>query len=379
MRVGGKGTGDTAKTRQGNTRPRNSTTEYNRDQKTLDEKVLEGKLNRMRREGVSSEAVAIEHRTTRMRSSSLQGGLDNMMTNGSSAKKDDATRRMLSGAIDKCILFSGFSEEQRSLIIDVMCEVPTEREDVIIRQGEALVGSSSDNFYVVGEGQFDIYIDSSLADRTSASSAPQPPPPAGGGTVELVQQRFVGDTFGEIALMYNCPRQATVMCTSDKGTLWALQRRAYREINQGEQIQSIESMVQTIKNVELLKDLNEQQFSKIVDSFDVLSYKTGDRIVKMGEVGSEFFIILKGSVNCVDGAGKVVAALSRCDYFGERSLLKDEPRALNVDAATSVTLARVTRETFAEVLGPLSKVMDQHWESAKLAAMSEKPIWHYEV
>ena len=35
-----------------------------------------------------------------------------------------------------------------------------------------------------------------------------------------------GDTFGELALLYNCPRAATVTCDGDC-TLWALERNGF--------------------------------------------------------------------------------------------------------------------------------------------------------
>ena len=49
---------------------------------------------------------------------------------------------------------------------------------------------------------------------------------------ELVQRRGPADAFGELALMYNVPRQATVTCASDYANLWALQRSTYREVCQ---------------------------------------------------------------------------------------------------------------------------------------------------
>ena len=50
--------------------------------------------------------------------------------------------------------------------------------------------------------------------------------------MELVQKRGVGEAFGELALMYSVPRQATVTCVSDYAVLWALQRQVYRDVTQ---------------------------------------------------------------------------------------------------------------------------------------------------
>ena len=54
-------------------------------------------------------------------------------------------------------------------------------------------------------------------------------------------------------------------------------------------------------------------------------------------------------------------AWSGCDYFGERALLKDEPRAVHVDAITNVTLAKIARDTFTDILGSLQTLMEQQF------------------
>ena len=41
--------------------------------------------------------------------------------------------------------------------------------------------------------------------------------------------RNPGESFGELALLYNCPRAATVRCTRG-GTLWALDRATFRAV-----------------------------------------------------------------------------------------------------------------------------------------------------
>ena len=209
---------------------RSGTYTYNRSQKSLDDRLMDGSI-RGRREAVSAEAS---------RPKLLQ---QEKIIYGAISKKDAATRAMLHGAIEQSILFSGMTDEQRNLIVDVMVSVRTSRNDVVIRQGEDLSGGGSDNFYVVGEGQFDIYRDKRIAasDDTMAAFGLSDAPAASlsemaaydDGNVQLVQQRFLGDSFGEIALMYNCPRQATVMCVSDTATLWMLVADKYLGMGQG--------------------------------------------------------------------------------------------------------------------------------------------------
>lgn len=45
------------------------------------------------------------------------------------------------------------------------------------------------------------------------------------------------------------------------------------------------------------------------------------------------------------------------DYFGERALIKDEPRAANVQAVTECTVVSLDRHSFKRLLGPLEDIL----------------------
>ena len=55
-------------------------------------------------------------------------------------------------------------------------------------------------------------------------------------------------------------------------------------------------------------------------------------------------------------------------YFGERALLKSEPRAANVIAVSEVKVATIDRDSFIRLLGPLDTIlqrnMDQYMQHA---------------
>ena len=218
-----------------------TTFSYERSQKTLDDKVIEGLLERQgsrgRRAGVVGEntSAMVSRQSTRV-----------LMDAASQGAKDPATRAMLRKAIDGCILFNEMSESQRDLIIDVMVAVQTTRDEVVIQQGEMLSGGenkgenksenkgemlsggATDNFYVVGSGTFHIFRDMrannhaagwkppAISDAISESLASKMNlSPEEAKTVvtrfsswedlehvKLVQMRERGDAFGELGLMY---------------------------------------------------------------------------------------------------------------------------------------------------------------------------------
>jgi len=76
-----------------------------------------------------------------------------------------------------------------------------------------------------------------------------------------------------------------------------------------------------------------------------LSVEPGTIIVKQGDPGDRFYIIVEGQVE-VEVDGQRSATLGPGDHFGEIALLRDVPRTATVAAATPVVLYALEREDF---------------------------------
>lgn len=50
------------------------------------------------------------------------------------------------------------------------------------------------------------------------------------------------------------------------------------------------------------------------------------------------------------------------DYFGERALIRNEPRAANVIAVTDCALVSVDRHSFKRLMGPLDTILRRNME-----------------
>lgn len=70
-----------------------------------------------------------------------------------------------------------------------------------------------------------------------------------------------------------------------------------------------------------------------------MQFQAGNVILRKGDEGHVVFFIKEGSVDCTDigNGNKEVVTLQEGDYFGERALLRNEPRVANVTARTNVT------------------------------------------
>jgi NADH dehydrogenase len=94
---------------------------------------------------------------------------------------------------------------------------------------------------------------------------------------------------------------------------------------------------------------------------DVHHYEPGETIVKKGQVGREFYIILKGEVEIVGAGNEVVAKLGEREVFGEKALLEDTPRTATARSVGAVDLLVMSRSDFRSMVTSFP-VLDDYFE-----------------
>ena len=103
--------------------------------------------------------------------------------------------------------------------------------------------------------------------------------------------------------------------------------------------------------VPLFEGLTKKQLRKVTDLADVGRFMAGARLVKQGDIGDSFYVVLTGQAKVVV-SGRTVNRLLPGEHFGEISLLDGKPRTASVVAETEMTLVIITQKDF---LGLLAK------------------------
>jgi cAMP-dependent protein kinase regulator len=208
-------------------------------------------------------------------------------------------------------------------------------------------GDQGDFFYVVEKGSFDIYV--------NPSGTLQAGPDGLGNKVATIEP---GGSFGELALMYNAPRAATVMSAEAGCTLWALDRITFRRILMDSTFQRRRLYESFLEEVPLLSSLTRYERSKIADALETQKYPAGTTIIKEGDAGEAFYLLESGEAAAFkDGTEHPVKQYTKGDYFGELALLNDAPRAASVVSKTDAKVARLGKDGFQRLLGPVESIM----------------------
>ena len=92
-----------------------------------------------------------------------------------------------------------------------------------------------------------------------------------------------------------------------------------------------------MQRVDILKNMDSYERSKLSDAIVEKWFEEGEYVIKEGEAGNIFYLIMSGHAIATKTLepGKPaenVASYQEGDYFGERALLKNEPRAANIIA-----------------------------------------------
>lgn len=95
-------------------------------------------------------------------------------------------------------------------------------------------------------------------------------------------------------------------------------------------------LYKVFKKVDIFSTLTVGEMSNLIDFMKKYNYKKGEKIVKQGDAGDAFYIIYRGKVKIVVKKGffktMEVGTLGSEQFFGEMSLLSDEPRTATVIA-----------------------------------------------
>ncbi|XP_053477188.1 cGMP-dependent protein kinase 1a isoform X1 [Ictalurus furcatus] len=184
-----------------------------------------------------------------------------------------------------------------------------------------------------------------------------------------------GKVFGELAILYNCTRTATVK-TLTNVKLWAIDRQCFQTIMMRTGLIKHAEYMEFLKSIPTFHSHPEEILSKLADVLEETHYEDGDYIIRQGARGDTFFIISKGKVTVTreDSASQdtmYLRSLGKGDWFGEKALQGEDIRTASVIAAETVTCLVIDRESYKHLLGGLEDVSSKGSEDAEAKAKYE--------
>ncbi|CAH8488259.1 unnamed protein product [Heterobilharzia americana] len=266
--------------------------------------------------------------------------------------KSVAQKLRLKSVVKPIFIFRSLDENQLRRVIDAMKETPVTKGQVIIHQGD-----DGDYFYIIESGNYDILINDEVIGSYAGSGS-----------------------FGELALMYNTPRAATIIAKTD-GVLWSVDRATFQHIVLRQAFLKRQLYETWLSSVPLLRSLSVYERGNLADALGSHTYEDGAWIIQEGEPGEEMYFIEEGCVeisakNC-KGEEVVLKQLHKNDYFGELALILHEPRKASARAIGRTKLAVLDVSSFERLMGPCVEIMQRelgHYRNQLLESLGPDEI-----
>ena len=245
-------------------------------------------------------------------------------------KSDEQAAEIRNDIKDNILFMSVDEDEMKTLVAAFQLKDVAAGTD-LIKQGDKV----AEEFYAVADGTFEIFVGD-----------------------KKVMDVAKGGCFGELALLYDAPRAATVKATSDS-KVWSLDRVTFKSILCKTSQDKSSLYTGFLDKVESLKVLGMLEKKKLADALVPKEYAAGDVIIKEGDAGDVFFIVHEGEVKCTTaakGEEEVSDRLKEGAYFGEIALLTQDTRQATVTAVTATKCLTVERKVFDRLLGSLESL-----------------------
>jgi cGMP-dependent protein kinase 1 len=237
------------------------------------------------------------------------------------AVKTQEDRQKIVSALNNHFIFTSLTDEDKEMVAEAMELYQFPPESIVFMQD-----MPSKSYYVVRTGILEVIVNG-----------------------KRVNKIHPGEGFGELALLHDNPRSATLKCL-EFTTLWGVERQHFRKVIEEMNTKIYEQNREFLEKVALLSSLTSLQKDSLAASLVSYKYYSGQKIITEGETGNQLFIVKEGVVSVQKGTQEV-AKYHAGGYFGEMALLNNAPRSATCVAVEGpVKCMCLSRETLQRTL-----------------------------
>ena len=110
------------------------------------------------------------------------------------------------------------------------------------------------------------------------------------------------------------------------------------------------SMVHMLSDFAFFKYIDEKNFDTVLSFFQLMKYKKGDIVIRKGDPGGRFYIVVAGSVNVLNNAGIIISKLEKGDVFGEMSLICNDTVNATIQVREETSILYIDQQNFKKIL-----------------------------
>lgn len=230
-------------------------------------------------------------------------------------------------------LFVNVTDEELDNIANNLKQERFPAGEVIIREGDP-----GDKFYILERGKASVWrIDDDQVERK-------------------IDEKGPGQYFGEVALVSNAPRNATVQADTPVTTLtldYSDFNQCVRQyVNLATQVDENVKYSWLLRGMPIFDELPSQELDQLAARLEPETLAAGAILFNEGDQGDKFYLVESGEVvisRLVDNQQVEISRREPGEYFGEIALLKNRPRTATITTAVDTRLLSLKAEQFQKL------------------------------
>ena len=233
--------------------------------------------------------------------------------------KSKAEVNSIRGALSKRFVFQNLPEKTTASLISAFEKKHVPAGKLVIKQGEV-----DDYFYIVSKGECQFEFDGVKSGEAKT-----------------------GDSFGEDALVFLSPRDASVRTKADT-EFFRVDQTTFRRVLQNESIKDENNKREILEKISFLQGSSADTIRKLTSIMEPVEFKKGDTLTEANSYGDSFHIITQGKVECRDVTVGNRAQKDRIvkagKFFGKHALVEDPFLKADVVALTAGKAYKIDRK-----------------------------------
>jgi len=252
------------------------------------------------------------------------------------AQASASDRRFLQKVLQKHFIFAGLDIKDMDGLIDRMRLIEVLPGEVIFKQG-----SEGDCCYIIARGTFIVTIGS-----------------------RNITTMGVGQTFGELAMLYKAERSATLTCSISPndsikgGLLWIIKGRSMRRYKAVVNERNRKRIIKFLCNEEKFASTSQEDKERLAEICDVQMYSENELFMREGEKGGFVLVIASGKAETLDKFGNA-NTVQKGAILGEIGFARTREHDYCAKALSKLTVLSFATETLQNEFGSFAAILAQ--------------------
>ncbi|HID03766.1 MAG TPA: cyclic nucleotide-binding domain-containing protein [Desulfobacterales bacterium] len=139
-------------------------------------------------------------------------------------------------------------------------------------------------------------------------------------------------------------------CTGSLRLEYAKEMALFEDEKEEEYTNELVSMLHLLSDFAFFKNIDDENLEKVIHFFRLNKLKKDDIVIRKGDPGGNFYIIVTGSVNVINDAGMTITPLTKGDVFGEMSLICNDSVGATIQVREPSSILYIDRKNFQKIL-----------------------------